>query len=70
MRGKIWMSLFGLITDGEQQMKDDERIKRIDKLYADMQDKQMFVQVFSAIQQRGFLFKEEMTSMKFKLKKN
>ena len=28
-------------------MKDDERIKRIDKLYADMQDKQIFVQSFS-----------------------
>ena len=39
--------LFGLITDGEQQMKDDERIKRIDKLYLDMQDKQSFVQSFS-----------------------
>lgn len=39
--------LFGLVTDGEQQMKDDERIKRIDKLYTDMQDKQIFVQSFS-----------------------
>lgn len=39
--------LFGLITDGEQQMKDDERINRIDNLYADMQDKQVFVQSFS-----------------------
>jgi uncharacterized protein HemY len=38
--------LIGLITDSEQQMKDDERIKRIDKLYADMQDKQVFSQSF------------------------
>ncbi|HEY8690413.1 MAG TPA: hypothetical protein VIM07_14350 [Chitinophagaceae bacterium] len=39
--------LIALITDGETQMKDDERIKRIDKLYADMQDKQVFTQSFS-----------------------
>lgn len=39
--------LFGLITEGEQQMKDDERIKRIDKLYVDMQNKKTFVQSFS-----------------------
>ena len=39
--------LFGIITNDEQQMKDDERIKRIDKLYDDMQDKQVFVQSFS-----------------------
>jgi hypothetical protein len=39
--------LIALITDGEQQMKDDERIKRIDHLYTDMQDKQVFVQTFS-----------------------
>ncbi|MDB5198730.1 MAG: hypothetical protein JWO92_693 [Chitinophagaceae bacterium] len=38
--------LIALITDGEQQMKDDERIKRINKLYADMQDKQVFAQSF------------------------
>ena len=38
--------LAGLITDGDQQMKDDERLKRIDKLYADMQEKQTFVQSF------------------------
>ena len=45
--GKDLDELFGLITDGQQQMKDDERIKRIDKLYADMQDKKMFTQSFS-----------------------
>ncbi len=39
--------LFGLITDGEQTMKNDERIKRIDKLCDEMQDKQVFVQSFS-----------------------
>ncbi|GAC1382538.1 MAG: hypothetical protein NVSMB45_08730 [Ginsengibacter sp.] len=39
--------LFGLVTSGEQQMKDDERIKRIDRLYDAMQDKQVFVQSFS-----------------------
>jgi len=39
--------LIALITDGETQMKDDERIKRIDKLYVDMQDKQVFTQSFS-----------------------
>lgn len=44
---KNFDELFGLVTDGEQQMKDDERIKRIDKLYADMQDKQTFVRSFS-----------------------
>ncbi|HUQ67578.1 MAG TPA: hypothetical protein VM101_15555 [Flavitalea sp.] len=40
-------NLIALITDGEQQMKDDERIKQIDKLYIDMQEKQVFVQSFS-----------------------
>lgn len=39
--------LIALITDGEHQMKDDERIKRIDKLYDDMHDKQTFAQSFS-----------------------
>jgi hypothetical protein len=38
--------LFSLITDGNFQMKDDERIKAIDKLYADMQDKQQFTRSF------------------------
>jgi cysteinyl-tRNA synthetase len=39
--------LVELITNGEEQMKDDERIKRIDKLYDEMQDKNVFVQSFS-----------------------
>jgi hypothetical protein len=38
--------LFRLITNGNLQMKDDERIKAIDKLYADMQDKQQFTRSF------------------------
>jgi len=39
--------LLNLITNGNLQMKDDERIKAIDKLYVDMQDKQQFVRAFS-----------------------
>ncbi len=39
--------LYAVITDGQMLMKDDERIKRIDKLYDDMQDKKVFVQSFS-----------------------
>jgi len=38
--------LFSLITNGNLQMKDNERIKAIDKLYADMQDKQQFTRSF------------------------
>ena len=39
--------LLCLITNGNIQMKDDERIKAIDKLYVDMQDKQQFVRALS-----------------------
>ncbi|MFT3981203.1 MAG: hypothetical protein QM687_12080 [Ferruginibacter sp.] len=39
--------LFLIITSGELQMKDDERIKRIDWLYIDMQDKYSFCQSYS-----------------------
>ncbi len=39
--------LFAVITNNETQMKDDERIQRIDKLYDDMKDKQMFTTSFS-----------------------
>lgn len=39
--------LFLVITSGELQMKDDERIKRIDQLYLDMQDKYAFCKSFS-----------------------
>lgn len=36
-----------LITDGELQMKDDERIKDIEIVYASVQDKYAFVKSFS-----------------------
>lgn len=36
-----------LITDGSIQMKDDERIKRIDALHAEMKDKYVFEQHFT-----------------------
>ncbi len=39
--------LFVVITNNETQMKDDERIQRIDKLYDDMKDKQIFTTSFS-----------------------
>lgn len=39
--------LFLVITSGELQMKDDERIKRIDQLYLDMQGKYAFCKSFS-----------------------
>ena len=34
-------------TSGELEMKDDERIKRIEKIYADMQDNYVFFRSFS-----------------------
>ncbi len=36
-----------VITSGKVQMTDDERIKRIDKLYTDMQDKYQFSRSFT-----------------------
>jgi hypothetical protein len=39
--------LVTIITDGEVEMKDDERMKRIDRLYADIQDKYSFTSSFS-----------------------
>ena len=39
--------LLNLITNGNLQMKDDERIKAIDKRYVDIQDKQQFTRAFS-----------------------
>ncbi len=39
--------LLNLITNGNLQMKDDERIKAIDKIYVDMKDKQQFARAFS-----------------------
>lgn len=39
--------LFMVITSGELEMKDDERLKRIEKIYTDMQDKYSFCSSFS-----------------------
>lgn len=36
-----------VVTDGRVQMTDDERIRRIDRIYSDMQDKDMFSRRFS-----------------------
>ena len=38
--------LMMVITSGELEMKDNERIKRIEQIYADMQDKQTFLVSF------------------------
>lgn len=40
-------ALITVTTSGELEMKDDERLKRIDALYSDMQGKYTFVQGFS-----------------------
>lgn len=37
-----------VITSGELQMKDDERINRIEKIYADMKEKQVFLRSFGS----------------------
>lgn len=39
--------LYIIITSGELKMKDDERMKRIDQLYLDIQDKYSFCRSFS-----------------------
>lgn len=39
--------LLNLVTNGNLKMKDDERIKAIDKIYIDMQEKQQFARAFS-----------------------
>lgn len=39
--------LIVITADGKLEMKDDERMKRIDELYWDMQDKFTFLQSFS-----------------------
>jgi hypothetical protein len=36
-----------VITSNQLEMKDDERLKRVDKLYFDMQDKYSFCSSFS-----------------------
>ena len=40
-------ALIVVTTSGELEMKDDERLKRIDALYSEMQDKYTFAQAFS-----------------------
>lgn len=39
--------LIAVTTRGQLEMKDDERLKRINALYSDMQDKYTFAQTFS-----------------------
>lgn len=45
--GKSMDELKMVITNGQSQMTDDERLKRIDKLYDDMQDKKTFITSFN-----------------------
>jgi hypothetical protein len=45
--GKNIDEVITLITDNNSKMKDDEMIKRIDLIYDDMKDKQMFTASFS-----------------------
>lgn len=45
--GKTIDELVLIISDGQLEMKDNERLKRIDALYADMQDKYAFSSAFS-----------------------
>lgn len=45
--GKSIDELITITTNNEFEMKDDERIKRVDALYQDMQDKYSFIQSFS-----------------------
>ena len=40
-------ALIAVLTDGEFEMTDDERIKRIDQIYSDMKDKYAFTQHFT-----------------------
>lgn len=51
--------LITIITPDKYQMKDDERIKRIDMLYADIQEKYSFSQSFS--DEMGILAMQRMT---------
>lgn len=54
--------LVTIITSSELSMKDDERIKRIDLLYADMQDKYAFVSSFS--EEMGLLTVQRMRELR------
>ncbi|MBO9573980.1 MAG: hypothetical protein J7497_17465, partial [Chitinophagaceae bacterium] len=40
--------LMAIITDGQLQMKDDERIERIDDLHVKIKDKERFIQSFGS----------------------
>ena len=51
--------LLVVITDGKTEMKDDERVQRIDKLYEDMQDKYSFTSSFSS--EMGMLSMQRLT---------
>jgi len=44
----IIAQLISITTDGQLQMKDDERLKRIDGLHAEMKDRQKFIQSFGS----------------------
>src|SRR6202035_5667433 len=45
--GKNLNALIEVTTDGKLEMTDDERIKRIDGIYDDMEDKYAFTQSFT-----------------------
>ena len=51
--------LLMVVTDNKTEMKDDERIQRIDKLYEDMQDKYSFTSSFSS--EMGMLSMQRLT---------
>ncbi len=44
---KVIDELITVTGSGQLEMKDDERLKRIDALYSDMEDKYIFIQSFS-----------------------
>lgn len=44
--GQIIDRLTAVLTDGNFEMKDDERLKIIDQLYDQMQDSYVFIQQF------------------------
>jgi hypothetical protein len=45
---KSLTDLINIITDNTYQMKDNERVSRIDNIYADMQNKYAFTQSFAS----------------------
>lgn len=48
LTGQSIDELLTIITSGESEMTDDERLQRVSELHADMQDKTAFVQCFAA----------------------